>query len=468
MNTDKSLLNVTPRIPAPLDPGFVPAILANRNYRNAVKLSAKKARLAIAVARTNDCVCRHDLDILLPGSGHDTDTLRFVERHIKFGIWSRGGCKLFLDGPEPICSEIVRLYSPGGARWFDAQMMTKAFDQPFSVDMIGPSVMPETKESNLAIGGHTDGCRIGFDLGASDYKLAAVINGSPVFSEEIPWQPAMQRDPAYHYWHIMDGLKRVASHMPRVDAIGGSSAGIIVNNQIKVASLFRAVPDDAFARSIKPMFINIGNELGVPLVVINDGDVTALAGAMSLKRNAMLGVAMGSSEATGYLNAKGCIMGYLSELAFTSVDFNENAAADVWSGDIGVGALYFSQQAVNRLALTAGFVFPEKMPLPERLIQVQKKADRGDRKAQEIFVTIGVYLGYTVPHYAEYYEFENLLVLGRVTSGSGGELLMAKAQDVLKHEFPDVAERVMLHVPDEKSRRIGQAVAAASLPELKK
>jgi predicted NBD/HSP70 family sugar kinase len=256
--------------------------------------------------------------------------------------------------------------------------------------------------------------------------------------------------------------------MPRVDAVGGSSAGIIVNNQVKAASLFRGVPEDAFAKSVKPMFLNIQKELGVPLIVINDGDVTALAGAMSLKHNAILGVAMGSSEAAGYLNAKGRIIGYLSELAFAPVDFSENAAGDSWSKDVGVGALYFSQQAVNKLALASGFKFPAEMLLPERLKSVQQKAEKGDKKAQDVFATIGVYLGYTVPHYADYYDFENMLILGRVTSGLGGELLIAKAQDVMKKGFPDVAERIKLQVPDEKSRRVGQAVAAASLPQINK
>ncbi len=467
MNTDSSLLDVTPRITPPLDPHFLPAVLANRKYRSALKVCAKKVCMAIALERENCCVYRHDLDIFPAGTGHDSDTLRYIKRHLAFVIWSRGGWKLSLNGPETFCAEIVKLYSPGGARRFDSEMMTKAYDKPFTVEVVESDRVPEAKEADLSIGGHTDGCRIGFDLGASDYKVAAVVDGSPVFSEEVPWQPGTRCDPAYHYSQVMNGLKLAASHMPRLDAIGGSSAGIIVNNQVKVSSLFRAVPGDAFGNFIKPMFLNIGNEFGVPLVVINDGDVTALAGSMSLKRNAMIGVAMGSSEAAGYLNAKGCILGCLNELAFAPVDFNDNATADSWSGEIGVGALYFSQQAVNRLAMAAGFIFPAELSLPERLSQVQEKSDKGDRRAQEIFVTIGTYLGYTVPHYMEYYDFSNMLVLGRVTSGSGGELLLTKAHEVLKQEFPDVAERVTLHVPDEKSRRIGQAVAAASLPELR-
>jgi predicted NBD/HSP70 family sugar kinase len=264
----------------------------------------------------------------------------------------------------------------------------------------------------------------------------------------------------------MEGLKLAASHMPRVDAIGGSSAGDYIESQVKVASLFRSVPAEEFESIIKPMFLNIQKEWGVPLIVINDGEVTALAGAMSLEKHAMLGIAMGSSEAVGYLNPQGCITGYIDELAFAPVDFNPHAVADEWSGDIGVGALYFSQQAVNKLAPVAGFSFPDAMLLPERLKVVQEKANSGDEQALKIFETIGVYLGYTLPHYAEYYAYENVLILGRVTSGRGGEMILHKAKEVLNQEFPEVAEQIAIHVPDEKSRRVGQAVAAASLPEI--
>jgi predicted NBD/HSP70 family sugar kinase len=148
------------------------------------------------------------------------------------------------------------------------------------------------------------------------------------------------------------------------------------------------------------------------------------------------------------------------------VDLNPAALPDEWSGDRGVGALYFSQQAVNRLAPAAGLEFPAELKLPERLVKVQELVAKGHAGARRIFESIGVYLGYSVPHYADFYDFETLMVLGRVTSGSGGEILLDTARDLLRREFPAVAERVDLHVPDERSRRVGQAVAAASLPEL--
>ena len=48
-----------------------------------------------------------------------------------------------------------------------------------------------------------------------------------------------------------------------------------------------------------------------------------------------------------------------------------------------------------------------------------------------------------------------------------GIRLIADAKGVLQREFPDLAERIAFHIPDEKDKRHGQAVAAASLPKLK-
>jgi predicted NBD/HSP70 family sugar kinase len=462
----QSILQIPPRIQALLDPEFIPAVLANRNYRAAVANSGSKTTMAIALERENGLVSRNDLQIFTPGSEYDADTLRVVDRHIKFLLWAIGGWKLYLNGPAQICEEIKRRYALGGVREFDANLMTRVYDQPFTVELVELSRMPETKQTSSTVGGHLEGCRIGFDLGASDYKVSAVIDGNPVFTTEIPWHPVVAKDPQYHYAKIMEGLQLAAAHLPRVDAIGGSSAGIYVDNQVKVASLFRSIPLDEFNQVVKPMFLKIQKEWGVPVVVINDGDVTALAGAMSLKKNALLGIAMGSSEAAGYLDPQGRITGYLNELAFAPVDFNEHAVSDEWSGDRGVGALYFSQQAVNKLAPVAGMTFPGDMLLPDRLKVVQGKANDGDPAALKIFETIGIYLGYALPHYAEYYEFENVLILGRVTSGRGGEMILHKAKEVLNQEFPELVAKVTLHVPDEQSRRVGQAVAAASLPEI--
>ena len=182
----------------------------------------------------------------------------------------------------------------------------------------------------------------------------------------------------------------------------------------------------------------------------------------------MLGVAMGSSEAAGFMDKKGRILGWLNELAFAPVDYNPKAPADEWSGDAGVGALYFSQQAVNKLLPAAKIKLPKAMDLPERLKEVQILMAAGDARTAKIYETIGVYLGYSIPHYRDFYDYDHMLILGRVSTGAGGDIVLSKARQVLASEFPETAAKIAMHVPDEKSRRIGQAVAAASLPKLKK
>lgn len=469
MTQQQNLLQIIPKHIPPLDPGFRPMVLGNRNFRQAVAQAGQTATVTIGIERNAGLVHRAELEIFAPGSSHGEDSYTYIERTLKFLLWSRGGWKLYLAGPAAITERVKAAYQPGGARAFDADLMTQAYGKPFEVVICEAGEIPAAKESGSALGGHLEGCRIGFDLGASDYKLAAVIDGEPVFSTEIPWDPTIQADPDYHKQRIWDGLKLAAAKMPRLDAIGGSSAGIWVDNQPMVASLFRSIIKNnpaKFESIVKPMFIQFGQEFGVPLEVINDGDVTALAGALSLETHGMLGIAMGSSEAVGFLSKSGVIMGWLNELAFAPVDYNPTAPPDEWSGDRGVGALYFSQQAVNKLAPAAGYQFPAAMGLPTRLKAVQAAANMDDAATLQIFESIGIYLGYSIAHYADFYDFDHLLILGRVTSGRGGEIILAKANEVLQDEFPELAARIELHVPDEKSRRVGQAVAAASLPTL--
>lgn len=457
-------MNIRPRFAAPLDPGFQPAILWNRRSVQDAHASGRAVPLVIGLERERGLVSRFET-VVRPDA--DADTVRYVERLVKFLLWARGGWKVHFGGPRAIGERIRACYSATGERAFDVELMGRVYERPFEIVLLEAGDVPAAREMSAALGGHLDGCRIGFDLGASDYKVAAVQEGKVVYSDEFPWDPKSQPDPQYHFDHIQKGLKKAASHLPRVDAIGGSSAGVIVDNKIMVASLFRAVPAADFDKA-KNIFLRLRDEWRVPLEVANDGDVTALAGAMSLGEKAMLGVAMGSSQAAGYLNAQGNMTGWLSELAFAPVDMNPRAVADEWSGDRGGGALYFSQQAVNKLLPAAGISLPKDMGLPERLKEVQALMAKDDPRAAKIYETIGVYLGYALPLYADFYDYRHILILGRVTTGKGGDIVIAKARDVLTGEFPEVAKKVAIHVPDEKSRRVGQAVAAASLPVIRR
>jgi predicted NBD/HSP70 family sugar kinase len=452
-----------PNISCPLDAGFQPAVVFNRNYVDTVKSMGKGVPLVLGLERENGLVSRYETIVL---AEPDAATLRYVERIVKFLLWARGGWRLHFGGPKSIGEFIRKTYSARGARKFDCEMMTRSYGRNFEIALTSVAKVPANKEMQVAAGGHLKGFRIGFDLGASDYKVSAVANGKAIFTEEMPWSPVTEANPDYHYHHLSAGLHRAAAHLPRVDAIGGSSAGIIVDNEIRVASLLRAIPKKLFPKAAG-MFKRIQKEWNVPVVVMNDGDVTALAGALSLGKHGMLGVAMGSSQAAGFMDMRGSIPGWLNELAFVPVDYNPAAAVDPWSGDAGVGALYFSQQAVNKLLPAAKISMPKNMGQPERLKEVQNLMAKGDERAARIYETIGVYFGYAIAQYADFYDFQHLLILGRVTTGEGGDVVVAKAREVLRKEFPDLASQIELHVPDEKSRRVGQAVAAASLPKIK-
>ncbi|MBW7907856.1 MAG: ROK family protein [Kiritimatiellae bacterium] len=449
-----------------LDPGFVPLGLFLNDYERRANAAPSALRCEVALEGVPGSVSRWE-GRLLPESEPSADTLAFLRLTIKFLLWARGGATLHIAAPDFAIRYIRSLLSPEGALAFDAGLMARAFERPFEVRSCASEALPSATATGQSLGGHLEGCRIGFDLGASDYKIAAVKDGVSVFSAEFPWDPVSEPDPAYHHRRLTEGLKQAAAHLPRVDAIGGSSAGIIVDNKIMVASLFRAVPAEVFEQRVKPLFLRIQSEWQVPLAVANDGDVTALAGAMSLKRNGILGIAMGSSEAVGYLDPQGHILGWLNELAFAPLDARPDAPKDEWSGAPGVGAQYFSQQAVSRLLPAAGIEVPRSMPLPERLLLVQRLAEEGDRRAEQIFETIGTYLGHTLPLYRRFYSFGDVLVLGRVTSGRGGEILIAAAHCVLQHLYGEAGAPFAVRVPDEQSRRVGQAVAAASLPPLK-
>ena len=358
------------------------------------------------------------------------------------------------------------MYKRGGVQNFDVKTMSDVYENEFEIVNLPYAEKPEPKSSPKSVGGFTDGCRIGFDAGGSDMKVSAVVDGKVIYSEEIVWLPKVNSDPDYHLQNIVAAMKKAAEKMPRVDAIGISSAGIYVNNRTMLASLFLAVGPEDFEKKVKDIYKNACREVGenIPFEVANDGDVSALAGAMDLKDDRVMGLAMGTSEAVGYVDASGNITGMLNELAFAPIDMNENAPLNSWSGDKGVGSDYLSQDAVIRLAPRAGIVLDEELTPAQKLKVAQKLANEGDENALAIFESIGAYLAHAIGTYAHFYDIAHLLLLGRVSSGKGGDLLVQTCIDTLKTDYPSLA--VDVNLPDEMARRVGQSIAAASLVRL--
>ena len=443
-----------------LEPEFIPMGL----YMDAVESSAKQP-FAIAVYRENGNVSVYDTKI---GGKRNTfeEDCRYAERVLKFMLWASGGYKAAVCGSKKVFARLKELYKRGGRQDFDVKTMSDVYEHEFEIVYLPYDKKPEPKSSPKAVGGYTDGCRIGFDAGGSDMKVSAVVDGKVIYSEEIVWLPKVNTDPDYHLSNIYAAMKKAAEKMPRVDAIGISSAGIYVNNRTMLASLFLAVGPEDFEKKVKDIYKNACAEVGkdIPFEVANDGDVSALAGAMDLHDNRVMGLAMGTSEAVGYVDASGNITGMLNELAFAPIDMNPEAAVNSWSGDRGVGSDYLSQDAVIRLAPRAGIVLDEALTPAQKLKVVQKLANEGDTGALKIFESIGSYLGHAIGTYAHFYDVAHLLLLGRVSSGKGGDLLVKTCKETLEADYP--ALKIDVTLPDEMARRVGQSIAAASLVKL--
>ncbi len=444
-----------------LDPDFIPFGV----WIDAYEKGAEKP-LIIAVERDNGKISVHRTKIHGTPDAAEAD-YRFVERYVKFLLWSIGGFRIYLCGDSALAKRLQNAYTLEGERKFDVQFMQDVYEVPFEVIDCAISDCPKQNESSVSIGGHMEGCRIGFDAGGSDRKVSAVIDGKTVYSEEVVWHPKTEADPQYHFDGIVAAFKTAASKMPRVDGIGVSSAGVFIGNSPMVSSLFLKVPREKRGL-VKSIYDRAALELGdVPIVVANDGDVTALAGAMGLECGSVMGMAMGTSEAVGYVDAEGNVLGWLNELAFAPVDLSEDAVADEWSTDIGVGCKYFSQDAVIKLAPRAGITLSDSLTPAEKLKAVQSLVEKGDLRARKVFASIGAYLAHTLKLYCRFYDVHHMIVLGRVMSGVGGSIILDNCLRILREEYPALTKRVCVMLPDEKTRRVGQSVAAASLPEVK-
>ena len=447
-----------------LDDGFIPLQKFNRAF-----LTGAAKPLAIAVERNNGYIYVYDT-FIREGAVYSGANNFYAERMVKAILYCVGGYKITVCGDDGVAKHIKSVYSPDGERAFDYNLMHKVYEKTPEVHSAAYSEKPAASQSSKPIGRNLDGCRIGFDAGGSDRKVSAVVEGETVYSEEVIWYPKITEDPEYHYNEILSAFKAAASKMERVDAIGISSAGIYIDNRTMIASLFIKVPEDLFDKYIKDIYIRAAKEIGenIPIEVANDGDVTALAGAMSLDDTNILGIAMGTSEAGGYVDKDGNVTGWLNELAFVPCDAQEEAGIDEWSGDKGCGVKYFSQDAVIKLAPKLGINLNEGLSPGDKLKIIQEMTDgigNYTGGVEKIYETIGAYLGHTLAFYSEFYDARHVLLMGRVTSGQGGDIIVETAKKVLKEEYPDIGAKINLQLPDEKSRRVGQSIAAASLPK---
>jgi predicted NBD/HSP70 family sugar kinase len=463
-----NLLIQTPNILDLADPLFRPISLGNLHFFQAMT-PQNSIEVSIAIEGDSGRIIQRKTRIFNDKAGRDEENFMYIERLIKSMLWIYGGFKVYLDMPDSIVKLIKQTYSAEGLRQFDFHFMKRIYEKPLTFIISKDHEMPQTKSNSNNIGRHLEGYRIGFDAGGSDRKVSAVANGDTIYSEEVVWYPKLNSDPSYHYEGILDSIKRAMSYLPKVDAIGVSTAGVCIGNRLMVSSLFINVPEPIFDLKVKNIYIDIAKTLGdIPIEIANDGEITALAGSMSMQVNKVLGIAMGTSQASGYVDQDGHVTGWLNELAFVPVDYHPNQWVDPWSKDVGCGVNYFSQDAIIRLAQINGLHIEETLSPADKLIVVQKALENHNPIAEKIYKTMGIYLGFGLAYYREFFDFEHVMILGRVLSGRGGEIIVDRAQDILKSYFPVIHQQITIHLPDEHNRRVGQSIAAASLVNLSK
>ena len=445
---------------------FLPIFLYEKKYLKQIE-NKNPEDFVIALKRGENNISRYETKISTDSSIIE-ESKRYAEKLVKTLIWIYGGYDLYIHAPKDIFDYIQITYSEGGKRYFDTKFIIEdVFDKKLKINYCKSiDEVPNKIIQNLQISTNLDGYRIGFDLGGSDKKISAMIDGKVLFAESIIWNPIEEKNIEYHKKEILEILNIAKEKLGgRVDAIGGSAPGIIIDNKIKVSSIVRNVENREDAKNL---FLDVIEKHfpSVPFRIANDGDVSALAGASILKQNRVLGIAMGTSQACGYSNLEGGINNCLNELAFIPIDLSKNAPLEEWSGDFGCGANFFSQQAVIRLAEETELDLSNEDTFAKKLKKVQKLLDEKNKSAQEIFRTIGYNFGYTVPWYAKFYDLKVIMLMGRVMKGEGGKIIKESAEKVLHEEFFDL--KVELVLPNDNDALHGQAIAAGSLVEIKK
>lgn len=489
--SDKAMkyLLVRPGVPAPLDPNFCPFILSKRQYLKHIANSSFTGVVSdfqFAIERPGGCVGRDKLPVFSQEHEGFEASVFLAGEAIRYMLWQRGGYKLILSGPPALCERLTAAYSKGGKYEFEALTMPKIYGMGWSVATVGsPDELPANKEAPIVCGKVASGCRIAFDLGKSDVKTVAVKDGEVLASQETEWD-VTHADPQYHYDVIVKAMKDTAAKLPGpVEAIGGSATGAVsADSEATWCDCFPNVPPDVYKEKVVPIFNVIAkNEFGdVPIKVINDGEVTAVAGGQMVGEGCLFGISLGSSEGSGYVDKDGALTGWINENAYNPFDLNPEAPLNPWSPHRGDASMYLGQRAATRLAKKGGVDLPEDM-MPDhpnmngtshvphaqclKKVQAAMNDPQKELQARKIYESIGVYLGYAIAQYCEYLDIKNVLILGRVTTGHGGQIMMDWAKKVLATDFPELAN-VKFHTPSEHMKRVGQCVAAAALPELKR
>jgi len=474
-----------PKVPAPLDPNFSPVVLAKKQYLEAT--SGCTDKLEWALPRSGG-LARYSLPVF-PENHDDIEASVYMAGVlIQEMIWQRSASELKLAGPASVCEAVKRAFSPGGMYDFEVTSMPNVCgtpSEPFKVTVVSADQLGEAKDTPQVCGKDANGCRLAFDLGKSDIKVVAVQDNEVKYSKETEWD-VTNPDPDYHYKAIKAAMELGKAVLPKIDAIGGSATGTVgANNEATWCDIFPNVPPDVYKLKVVDIFNRLAKDLAgdVPVKVINDGEVTALAAFQKIQKGNILGISMGSSEGGGYANADGNLMGWINELCYIRLDLNPMAPSDPWTkgAHSGISHMYLGQRGSTKLASAGGIEGPENQIYPHpdmctikhdnhaqclKLIQKAMTEPSKEPRARLIYETVGVYLGYGLAQYTEFYKIDHIMILGRVSKGVGGDIMLAKAKEVLETEFPEIPP-IQFHTADDHFKAVGQCIAAAALPEVK-
>ena len=354
------LLAAKPKVSAPLDPGFAPYILGKRAYMAAC--GAEKGfnavrTLYVAILRQNGLCNRLEFPVFASSDGRFNDSLLYAYFTIMFALCQKGGFKILLCGPSDICTELQKEFSMEGRASYVVDLMQQVYmgsgdlplDGSLEVTRVARNMLPDAKEDPELVGLDTDGCRLAFDLGKSDFKVTACIGKDGkyeiTYNGEHEWD-IYQTNPEYHYNIVLEKMKEAAKTMPRVDSVGGASAGVPIKDDCVWNDCFPRVSREDFKRVCVPFFKNLAKEFGdakgnpVPLKVMNDGEVTAVAGVQMMEQQekgktigkGTFGISMGSNCGAGYMyptNKDGMPVhpGWLNELWTVRTVFHRSEAA---------------------------------------------------------------------------------------------------------------------------------------------
>ena len=191
---------IVPRVAPVLDPRFRPAVLADRAFRDEARASGNPVSIQLALEQSDGSIFRFTTELLPPDHPRAAGNYIYLERLVKFLLWSRGGFRIHFAGPGILADRLQKHFHETPTGRFDSQLIgERVYGRPIEVISAAPSELPPESTRTRPLGRHLDGCRIGFDLGGSDRKAAALIDGRVVFFQEIAWDPYFQSDPQYHY-----------------------------------------------------------------------------------------------------------------------------------------------------------------------------------------------------------------------------------------------------------------------------